>query len=405
MDDHEVLLALEGALPELALALGDQWPAFRSKIADILAQAVAAEDGAIRKLIDRLMDLLLTSPASDLCRELLHAPLQDWVRGNMALKSTRPSTMPHAARSTAAAIATMDDPNASLALLRARTAPPGVELESASNATPVDCAIFAPPSVEVGGRALVQVFVYPPASEDDAATRATEADPDAARRAFQTLSIDLSPGTRLDIRLDVPGLHVDGADAFLTWRGRANVAQFSVEAPVDTPTGVVVGTVRVAVAGVPVGTLRFRIDVSTEPSRAAAPRDASVRGYRKAFISYSSQDRAEVLKRVQMLKILGITFFQDVLSLEPGDRWARKLYRTIDECDVFYLFWSTHSKASEWVGREVDYAVGLKKGDEDRPPDIVPIPVEQPIPSPPESLAHLHFNDALLAHIYVAEHT
>jgi hypothetical protein len=41
---------------------------------------------------------------------------------------------------------------------------------------------------------------------------------------------------------------------------------------------------------------------------------------------------------VQMLAIQGIKFFQDVIHLGPGERWAQALYRHIDECDLFLLF-------------------------------------------------------------------
>ena len=47
---------------------------------------------------------------------------------------------------------------------------------------------------------------------------------------------------------------------------------------------------------------------------------ATARPFPYAFISYSSDDRDEVLSRVQMLSISGIDYFQDVMTLEPGDR-------------------------------------------------------------------------------------
>jgi hypothetical protein len=67
----------------------------------------------------------------------------------------------------------------------------------------------------------------------------------------------------------------------------------------------------------------------------------SVKRYTQAFVSYASSDRTKVLERVEMLHAQGIKYFQDVLGLEPGARWAQELYRHIDECDLFLLFWST----------------------------------------------------------------
>ena len=126
--------------------------------------------------------------------------------------------------------------------------------------------------------------------------------------------------------------------------------------------------------------------------------------FRSAFASYSSEDRGEVLRRVQGAKCAGLEVFQDVLDLDPGQRWERELYRRIKDCDVFLLFWSHAAAASEWVAKEIAYALECQKGCDDNPPAIQPVPLEgpPPPPPPPEVLKHLHFNDALLAHIQAA---
>jgi hypothetical protein len=55
------------------------------------------------------------------------------------------------------------------------------------------------------------------------------------------------------------------------------------------------------------------------------------------------------------------------------------------------------------VAKEIDYALARKHGNEDRPPDIQPVPIEgPPVVPPPERLKALHFNDALLAQINTA---
>jgi len=98
-----------------------------------------------------------------------------------------------------------------------------------------------------------------------------------------------------------------------------------------------------------------------------------------------------------MLKALRVGFFQDVLNLEPGERWEKALYRHIDESDLFLLFWSTNARQSKWVLQEVHYALKRKGGDEFAPPEILPVPIEGPPPVlPPKELADLHFNDPLL---------
>jgi hypothetical protein len=68
----------------------------------------------------------------------------------------------------------------------------------------------------------------------------------------------------------------------------------------------------------------------------------------------------------------------------------------IEECDVFLLFWSRAAKESEWVRKEVRYALNRKGGDDLCPPEFRPIIIEgPPVPTPWEELSHLHFNDPI----------
>ena len=113
--------------------------------------------------------------------------------------------------------------------------------------------------------------------------------------------------------------------------------------------------------------------------------------YQHAFVSYASQDRPEVLQKVQMLQAVGIKFFQDILSLEPGDQWLSIIFKQIDESDVFLLFWSSNAKKSEWVRKEWQYA--LKREEKEF---IRPVIIEgPPFPEPPAELAHIHFADKI----------
>jgi hypothetical protein len=300
-------------------------------------------------------------------------------------------------------------PNAPISMPAGRTASTdsadAATALGAPQAAPLDAAVFCPPNVGRATAFLVQAHLYPPAQAEQASARAREADSGADRRGVLSLPLDLPGGTRIDLRLEMPGFRVDEPDTVLIWRGALAAAQFEVAVPDDAALGKVIGRIRFSIAGVPAGTLRFQVIVTVratgEPARAA---EVGVRRYRRAFVSYSSKDRAEVLRRVQAFRIAGLSVFQDVLDLEPGDRWERELYREIDDCDVVLLFWSRAAAESAWVAKEIDYALARKQGQDDRPPDIQPVPIEgPPIPTPPEKLRHLHFNDALLAHITAAQ--
>lgn len=273
------------------------------------------------------------------------------------------------------------------------------------DAEAVDSAVFCPPTVARESCFLVQCFLYPPDASAAVDAQARQADDTATRRGSYSLPLDIPRGARIDLHLEMPGLTVVEPDAFITWRGRITPVQFDVTVPADAPGASAIGRIRFAVDGVPAGMLRFQVALAAAgtPAEDADAREVRARRYRRAFISYSSKDRAEVLKRVQGFQRAGITVFQDVLSLEPGERWEKALYREIDNCDVLYLFWSSAAAQSEWVQKEIDYALARKAGQDDNPPDIQPVPIEgPPIPHPPEALKALHFNDALLAQIVVA---
>jgi hypothetical protein len=104
-----------------------------------------------------------------------------------------------------------------------------------------------------------------------------------------------------------------------------------------------------------------------------------------------------VLLRVQGLKALGIRFFQDILSLSPGERWEKALWRHFDESSVFLLCWSSAARMSEWVRQEYQRACEASKRNPNQRPHFAVLPLEgPPPPEPPDDLRHFNFSDDLL---------
>jgi hypothetical protein len=269
----------------------------------------------------------------------------------------------------------------------------------------VETTVFGPRKVAQGRHFLLQAFTHTPDQAAEAQRLAIQFDPEATEKfGNRTLGVKLLPGMRLTFTLVLPGgLSVIEPVQEMVWTRKTEGIAFGVEVSLDRRVGSVIGTVTVAVDSVPVGRLTIRLEIKPSGQAKSAKMDAldgvttDARRYERSFISYASQDRNKVLERVQVLDAAHIPYFQDLLHLDPGERWARELYRQIDRCDLFLLFWSSHAKASEWVMKEVNYAITLQAGDPDAPPDIHPIIIEgpPPVPPPPE-LAHLHFNDRLI---------
>jgi serine/threonine protein kinase len=261
----------------------------------------------------------------------------------------------------------------------------------------VDCTVFAPPRIDRGSSALIQVFLHLPERSNAVAALASQFDSDAAARGTAGLTAEVTRGAVVMIELDASGLEVGCPTQTLVWRGRPASATFEARVPLKLAVNLVIATVRISIEGVPCGQVKFKTTIGPAPAGAECPVVHRWCRYQRAFISYCSSDRDEVLKRVQMLKRLHVEFFQDVLDIEPGAEWQPLLYRRIDECDVFLLFWSSAAGASEWVRKEFLYALDRKARDAEHLPELIPVILEgPPIPPPPPELKHLHFNDQIL---------
>lgn len=270
----------------------------------------------------------------------------------------------------------------------------------------VSSTVYAPAQAAPGDGFLVQVFVHLPEQAAALDELAKEADEDALPGVTARLKKRIRRGAELAFHLQMPGLEVDEPVQTCLWEGEPARIQFGVFVPDDCKPRKLFGTVTVCENSIPVGHLKFMFKITGEAATPAPePVRADLTRYRQAFISYASKDRPEVLKRVQMLSSAKINFFQDLLTLEPGDEWAKKLYEYIDKSDVFFLFWSKAASESEWVKREIEYA---RKASEDATPgpEIVPVIIEGPphVP-PPAELSFLHFNDKFLYFINTRENS
>ena len=267
-----------------------------------------------------------------------------------------------------------------------------------SDTDDVQFTVFAPPSASPGESFLVQVFVHVPEEADLARAIATELDVDARRRAFRSLECPVRLSSRIQFELRMPGLEIDEPVAALVWRRRTESVQFGVRVPPGAAAGTVIGTLAVSVDSAPSGYVKFKLAIETGITQGPSePQGERARRYTAAFISYASTDRDQALEAAQLLRGVGIRYFQDVLNLEPGDRWLKRIELGIDECDLFLLCWSSAAKRSEWVRKEVQYALARQTADELGLPDIQPLLLEGPPPVLPwEELEHLHFNDPLL---------
>jgi len=166
----------------------------------------------------------------------------------------------------------------------------------------VDVSAFAPEGGAGGSEVLVQVFLHRRDVREMVVDFALAADPDAIRRGVATLVAEIAHGKLVDILIEGRDTTIDEPLQSIVWRGEPCAAQFFVTLPETTADRSCSFRVRIVLDNVPIGSLRFTLKVSaTTP---VGPRSIGIRGdaaarYRRAFLSYATPDRPEVLKRAQ----------------------------------------------------------------------------------------------------------
>ena len=260
----------------------------------------------------------------------------------------------------------------------------------------VDVSVFTPKRVKPAEAFILQAIFHAEAQAGEAVATAAAIDPDAEKRLQKSLRQAVYHGQTITASLDIPNAQIDQPVQAVQWRGDIEPMQFIVTIPAQDGVVSSLAKLQIAVDGVPVASAVWRIVLADDANVATEVGEyIPIQRYRRAFVSYSSQDRVEVLKRVQGLQAAGLEVFQDVLDLEPGDRWSKELYKHIDNADSFYLFWSNNAAKSEWVAKEWRYALERSMTHPDKRPDICPVILTAPPPLPPTELADRHFNDIL----------
>ena len=250
----------------------------------------------------------------------------------------------------------------------------------------------APEAITPGEYFPVKIMMY---REDDyqRADRESAAVADKATSASSSV-YQAQLGQEFRICLQSPDLELDCETQYLRWNGKFAAADFEVYLPEDYGRRQLRLRGRVYSGDGVLTDLKLILQVG-----AAQPQNVvceKVR-LRSAFISYASADRARVVARIQGIQLAcpDMDLFFDVESLRRGESWENRLYQEIAGRDLFYLFWSQNAASSEWVKKELQYALSRKTIDY-----IEPIPLEAPdICPPPDSLTGKHFNDWTLRYL------
>ena len=255
---------------------------------------------------------------------------------------------------------------------------------------------MAPQFVEAGRHFVIELWVAPSGQHEALLAQAMRPGKmvERAHRAY----LDLAKDQVLTAILKLPEFDVDEPIEHLGWNGDIRNIGFMVRAPRELKPGSYPGAIKLLQGQTPFASVWFDLQVAADDAHmpsAPAPAATKIQRITRAFASYASEDRAEVLRRVQGMNAAGVDIFLDIVNLRAGQQWEAALYREIEVTHGFYLFWSHHAKASPWVEKEWRYALDRRGLD-----FINPLALEDPRNvSPPPELSSKHFNDMMLAFI------
>jgi serine/threonine protein kinase len=254
----------------------------------------------------------------------------------------------------------------------------------------INFSVFAPKIIAPASSFVLEVWAFLGSQRDEMLSRASRHDRLIERGSRGPVYVPNGTELTLVLRLDGFGLR-DSQDSFY-WGGELVNVAFIVDAPRELPPATYPGQISILHCGMLLARLVFEVEVGKTPKKGTLV-SLQRQEIKKAFASYASRDRGEVLRRVQGIAATGIDVFLDVISIRAGDNWEHELLCNIRERDIFYLFWSVAASQSQWVEREWRLALSERGLDY-----IHPIPLVDPaVAPPPKELAGYHFNDLLLA--------
>lgn len=264
----------------------------------------------------------------------------------------------------------------------------------------VHCTLYAPAKARAGASFVIQIFAHLIEQAEGLEELAKALDAEAKKHVAEKLKRKIKRGSTLTFKLALPGLEADETEESAAWEGEPVEIQFIVSVPDNHASGNRFGKVSVYENNEKIGTITFRIEIlarDAQPTAIQASDAASALAQmsrkESAFVSYASEDKAEVYNFLRLLDSVGVMYHVDIINIAPGDRWEQKLYEFIDSDDIFLLFWSTAASRSEWVVKEVERAHAKAGKERKNPPKIVIFHLETPPQAEiPEWLSDIHYD-------------
>ncbi len=272
---------------------------------------------------------------------------------------------------------------------------PKIKNTKKSETMRVEFSVFVPKNINPKSSFLLDIWAYLPTDYQFVCSRAKELDRDL--NIGLKKGVPVTSGSTLTVTIEIPLFKVLDPIDTIIWQGEPTNTSFIVEVPGNLCAGTYPGKANVLVNGLCIAKIQFLISLFSSSDQKYINSSVKQSYVHSAFASYASENREEVLYRIQGMKkvVPDLDIFTDILSLRSGQNWKEELRKHVPTKDTFFLFWSQFAARSVWVEREWKLALHGRGLDY-----IDPIPLEEPdIAPPPRELSTLHFSDVYLAHI------
>ena len=220
-----------------------------------------------------------------------------------------------------------------------------VPVSRAKKSENVNFAVSFPPTMYSAESYILDVWLFLEEQRNILLNRIKEENSDEIKIKSEG-NVIIERGTTITARLAIENLVAEPAERTLTWNGELNNSSFIIRVPENSKEGSKIGQVYFYINGLEVSRLHFKVLIASMQKDEKKQKNDFALGtkYKTAFASYASDDRNDVLARVQGLEMAGIDVFLDVRNLRSGERYEEKLLEKIRATDVFYLFWSSAAK-------------------------------------------------------------
>lgn len=223
----------------------------------------------------------------------------------------------------------------------------------------VNSTVFAPFTAEKGEVMSVQVLFYKDSQYSIVEKRAKSVDPEANKRNSQVLGIPLKRGDVVTAHLSFfcPNLNkdfiaIEENDKQIVWNSNVEDIVFSVFIDSRFNRKLLDAKVVIKLREIPVAEMKFQVRIVNEKESLPSFTDIHVTKLDKVFISYSHADADKVQYISETCRAVKCNYFFDRHSLNPGDIYPEKIFKYIDNANLFILCWSKNAATSEWVEKE-----------------------------------------------------